>query len=83
MRKFLKAMGMRCLKVGCLPAKADPDVQEDYKKNQLEPRLEEAKQGKKSGLLCGCRTRASWELFWVGCGDMKRIFIKAPSGRKR
>ena len=47
-RKFLKAMGMRCLKVGCLPAKADPDVQEDYKKNQLEPRLEEAKQGSRA-----------------------------------
>ncbi len=31
-RLFLKALGMRCLKVGVLPAKADPDVQDAYKK---------------------------------------------------
>ena len=47
-RKFLKSMGMRCLKVGALPAKADPDQQEKYKTEQLEPRLEEAKQGKRA-----------------------------------
>lgn len=32
-RKFLKAQGMRCLKTGVIPSKADPDVQLDYKKN--------------------------------------------------
>lgn len=32
-RLFLKSRGMRCLKVGVIPAKADPDVQADYKKN--------------------------------------------------
>lgn len=31
-RLFLKRLGMRCLKVGVLPAKASPDVQEAYKK---------------------------------------------------
>jgi len=31
-RKFLKSMGMKCLKVGSLPSKAKPEVQEDYKK---------------------------------------------------
>ena len=41
-------MGMRCLKVGALPAKADPAQQEKYKKEKLEPRLEEAKQGKRA-----------------------------------
>jgi transposase len=32
-RVFLKSMGMRCRKVGVLPAKADPEVQEDFKKS--------------------------------------------------
>ncbi|WP_149989978.1 winged helix-turn-helix domain-containing protein, partial [Microcystis aeruginosa] len=33
-RKFLKSMGMKCLKVGSLPSKADPDEQEDYKEKK-------------------------------------------------
>lgn len=31
-RKFLLARGMRCLKTGVIPSKADPDQQLDYKK---------------------------------------------------
>jgi transposase len=31
-RRFLKQLGLKCLKVGLLPAKADPEVQEDYQK---------------------------------------------------
>jgi len=31
-RRFLKHLGLKCLKVGLLPAKADPEVQEDYQK---------------------------------------------------
>ena len=34
-RKFLKSMGMKCLKVGSLPSKADQDEQEDYKEKKL------------------------------------------------
>ena len=33
-RAFLKRMGMKCRKVGMIPAKADIDVQEDFKKNR-------------------------------------------------
>lgn len=32
-RKFLKSIGMRRLKVGMIPSKADPDEQETFKKN--------------------------------------------------
>lgn len=32
-RTFLKSIGMRCLKVGMVPSKADPDKQEAFKKN--------------------------------------------------
>ena len=31
-RKFLKSMGMRYLKVGQIPSKADPERQEEYQK---------------------------------------------------
>jgi transposase len=31
-RQFLKSRVRRCLKVGVIPSKADPDVQSDYKK---------------------------------------------------
>lgn len=50
-RKFLTGMGMRCLKVGAIPAKADPDVQAEYKSQKLEPRLEEAKAGTRAVFL--------------------------------
>ena len=32
-RAFLKRMSMKCRKVGMIPAKADVEVQEDFKKN--------------------------------------------------
>ena len=47
-RLFLKKIGMRTLKVGFVPGKADPDVQDDFKKKELLPRLEEAKIGKRA-----------------------------------
>jgi transposase len=31
-RVFLKAIGMQCRKVGVIPAKADPNIQEEFKK---------------------------------------------------
>ena len=34
-----------------MPAKADPDVQAAFLKDELAPRLEEAKQGKRSVLF--------------------------------
>ncbi len=40
-REFLNVIGMRCRKIGMIPAKADPEKQEAFKKNELEPRLEE------------------------------------------
>ena len=31
-RRFLQQLGLKCLKVGLLPAKADPEAQEEYQK---------------------------------------------------
>ena len=50
-RIFLKRLGMKRLKVGVFPAKADPDEQETYRLEQLEPRIEEAKAGKRALFL--------------------------------
>ncbi len=81
-RKFLKSMGMRCLKVGALPAKANPDEQEDYKKEKLEPRLKEAKEGTRAVFFVDAAHFVMGAfLGWLWC--FERIFIKAPSGRKR
>jgi transposase len=44
-RQFLKSLGMKPRKVGTIPAKADVEAQESFKKKSLEPRLEEAKEG--------------------------------------
>ena len=81
-RHFLKKLGMRCRKVGMIPAKADPEVQAAYLKETIEPRLVEAQAG----------TRA---LFFVDAAhfvlapflgflwSFTRLFIQAPSGRQR
>jgi len=81
-RHFLKKLGFKCQKVGMIPSKADPDVQESFKKKELEPRLEEAKQGKRVVFFVDA---AHFVLapFLGFLWTLTRIFIKAPSGRKR
>jgi transposase len=44
---FFNRIGMKRRKVGTIPAKADPEVQEKFKREQLEPRIEEAKAEKR------------------------------------
>jgi len=47
-RQFLKAnLGLKRLKVGQVPSKADPEAQQTFLEEELEPRLEEAKHGKR------------------------------------
>jgi hypothetical protein len=47
-REFLKEkLGMKRLKVGQVPAKADPEAQRVFLEEELEPRLEEAQGGKR------------------------------------
>jgi transposase len=48
---FLKRMGMKCLKVGVFPAKADPEEQEAYRLEKLEPRIKEAQAGERALFL--------------------------------
>lgn len=57
---FLNALGMAPSKVGTIPAKADPEEQERFRNNELEPRLEEARQGKRA-IFLSMRPISSWE----------------------
>lgn len=81
-RKFLKSMGIKRLKVGSIPSKADPDEQEKFKKEKLYPRLEEAKLGKRAVFFVdAAHFVLSAYLGFLWC--FERVFIKAPAGRKR
>jgi hypothetical protein len=50
-RVYMKKLGMRRYKVGTIPAKADVEEQEKFKKEELEPQLEEARAGKRTIFL--------------------------------
>ena len=86
-RAFMKRLGMKYQKVGYVPGgkAATPEKQaeqEAFKTQELEPRLEEAKAGKRVVLFMdaahfvhGAVLAAVW------C--FTRLFIPSPSGRKR
>jgi len=68
--------------VGTVPAKADHDEQVDYLDNELLPRLEEAKQGKRSVLFVDAAHFVYGPfLGYLWC--LVRLFVPGPSGRKR
>jgi len=85
-RAFLKRIGMKCRKVGSVPGKVlDPEKieeQESFKKQKLEPRLEEAKAGqRKVYFIDAAHFVFGAFLGFVWC--FERLFIPSPSGRKR
>ena len=50
-REFMKSLGIKLCPIGMRPSKANPDVQDDFKPEKLEPRLDEAKKGERA--VCG------------------------------
>jgi hypothetical protein len=65
-----------------LPAKADPDVQEKFNQEKLEPVLEQAKDGTRKVYFVDAAhlvLAPYLGLLWSFC----RLFIQAPAGRKR
>lgn len=81
-RKFLKYIGMSRRKVGMVPSKADLEKQEDFKKKELIPRLDEAKNNERVVYFTdAAHFVLSPFLGFVWC--FARLFIKAPAGRKR
>jgi transposase len=85
-RKFMKRMGLRCLKVGYVPGKLIEEEkiieQEKYKLEKLEPLLKEALAGEKAVFFVDAAHfvhRAYLGFIWC----FIRTFICSPSGRKR
>jgi hypothetical protein len=62
-------MGMRCLKVGSVPAKADMDEQAEYKQKKLEPRLEKAEAGQRAMFFVDA-AHFVMGAFWDGFGAL-------------
>lgn len=81
-RLFLKKCGMRWRVTGVLPAKADPVKQEYFKKNILEPLLEEAKAGKRAVFFVDA-AHFVFGAFLSALWCFARAWIKAPCGRQR
>ncbi len=85
-RKFLLRIGMKCRKVGHVPGKSvEPEnmkEQEDFQRDELEPRLEDAKAGKRNVYFMDAAHvvfRAYLGFLWC----FQRMFIPSPAGRKR
>lgn len=81
-RAFLLHLGLKCRKVGMIPAKADVEKQAQFLEQELEPRLEEAKDGQRKVFFVDA---AHFVLspFLGFLWSVARIFIQAPSGRQR
>jgi transposase len=81
-RQFVKGLGMKRLKVGQIPAKADPGQQQIFLNEELEPRLEEARRGERHVFFVDAAHFVLQPfLGFVWC--FARVFIQAPSGRQR
>jgi hypothetical protein len=85
-REFMKRIGLKRRKIGYIPGKAtEPnkiEEQEELKTKELEPRLQEAKQGKRVVFFAD----AAHFVFGTFLGyiySFLRLFIPSPSGRKR
>ncbi|MGE0084227.1 MAG: IS630 family transposase [Desulfococcaceae bacterium] len=81
-REFLESIGLKRRKVGMIPAKADPDKQEVFLKNELEPRISEAKEGKRAVFSVDA-SHFVLAPFLGFLWSFARIFIQAPAGRQR
>lgn len=82
MRHYLKLLGLGYRKVAAIPAKADIQAQQTFKEEQLEPRLEEAKAGKRDVYFVDAAhfvLGAFLGFLW----SFTRVFVKTPSGRQR
>ena len=82
MRAYLKKLGIKWRKVGGIPAKVDIAAQQKFHDEQLQPRLEEAKAGKRSVYFMDAAhfvMGAFLGFLW----SLTRVFVRTPSGRQR
>ena len=82
MRRYMKSLGLKYRKVGAIPAKADIEAQRKFHDDELQPRLTEAKAGKRevyfvdaAHFVLGAFLGYLWSFV--------RVFVRTPSGRQR
>jgi transposase len=81
-RQFLKSLGMKRLKVGHIPAKADPAQHAAFLEEKLQPRLAEAQQGQRHVFFMDAAHFVRMPFVgFLWC--FARVFIPALSGRQR
>lgn len=81
-RNTLHKLGLSYRKTGVIPGKADPQMQFDFFKNQLEPRLAEAAKGeRKVYFVDAAHFVLGSFLGMIWC--FKRIFVRSGCGRQR
>jgi len=81
-RQFITSLGMKPRKVGMIPAKADPDKQETFKQEELEPVLDEAR-AKTRKVFSVDAAHFVLAPFLGILWSFTRLFVQAPAGRKR
>lgn len=81
-RTFLLHLGVRCRRVGTIPAKADVAAQAAFHDQELQPRLAQARAGKRAVFFVDA---AHFVLapFLGFLWSWTRLFLPAPSGRQR
>lgn len=81
-RRIMKKMGMSLKKCSSIPAKADPQLQFDFYREEMKPRLEEASRGeRKVFFVDAAHFVLGAFLGMVWC--FARPFIKTSPGRQR
>jgi transposase len=81
-RNFLLNHGMARRKVGSIPAKADAEKQKEFVNERMEPRLQEAKENKRTVYFVdAAHFVLAPFLGFLWC--FTRIFVKAAPGRQR
>jgi len=81
-RTFMKHNGLRYIKTGHIPAKADTEKQRQWVKSTLEPAIKEAQNGE-CHLLFMDAAHFILEPFICALWCIARLFVKASSGRNR
>jgi transposase len=81
-RTFLAGMGMRCRKLGMIPAKADADEQRRFLDEKLWPRLRQARRLRRAVCFVDAAHFVHGPyLGYLWC--FVRLVMRGPSGRKR
>lgn len=82
MRRYLKYLGIKRRKVGSIPGNVDLKAQQTFHDEQLQPKLEEAKQGKRDVFFVdAAHFVMGGFLGFLWC--FTRLFVRTPSGRQR